>query len=166
MYGPRDQTMKTSASTSSQFKLAARLDTVGFSDIVQIRNKVMELKSAGRSVFEFQGGEPFMPTPEPIKEAMRRALAENKTKYAPSSGVMELRQAIAKKVNEKNKIAAPVEDVIVVNGGMQGLFGAFQSILNPGDECLMFSPYWTPIRDLVFFCQATPVYVPMREARS
>src|SRR5476649_1491807 len=96
------------STTSSKFKLASRLDTVGFSDIVQIRNKVMDLKAAGKSVYEFQGGEPFMPTPEPIKEAMRRALAENKTRYAPSSGVMELRQAIAKKVNERNRIPAQV----------------------------------------------------------
>jgi len=147
-------------------RLAARLDAVGFSDIVQIRNKVMDLKAQGRSVYEFMGGEPFMSTPEPIKEAMQQALAENKTRYAPSSGILELREAIRKKVSEKNHIAAKVEDVIVVTGGMQGLFGAFQSVLDPGDECMMFSPFWTPIRDLVAFCQAQPVFVPMQAART
>src|SRR5579862_5536358 len=106
--------MTIPVSKSTSFRLASRLDTVGFSDIVQIRNKVMDLKAAGKSVYEFQGGEPFMPTPEPIKEAMRHALAENKTRYAPSSGVMELRQAITKKVNDRNHIPAQVDDVIVV----------------------------------------------------
>src|SRR5579872_6743910 len=149
--------------TDSALRLATRLDAVGFSDIVQIRNKVMELKAQGRSVYEFQGGEPFMPTPDLIKDAMRRALADNKTRYAPSSGVMELRQAIVRKITEKNRIPAQVEDVIVVNGGMQGLFGAFQSVLDPGDECILFSPFWTPIKDLIGYSQAVPVYVPMEQ---
>jgi len=158
--------MTNSAITSSSLRLASRFDSVGFSDIVQIRNKVMELKVAGQSVYEFQGGEPFMSTPEPIKDAMRKALAENKTRYAPSSGVMELRQAILKKVTEKNNITAKIDDVIVVNGGMQGLFAAFQSVLDSGDECLLFSPFWTPIKDLIGYSQAKPVYIPMREARA
>ena len=158
--------MTNSAITSSSLRLAARLDTVGFSDIVQIRNKVMELKAAGRSVYEFQGGEPYMPTPEPIKKAMRQALVENKTRYAPSSGVMELRQAILRKVTEKNRIPAKIDDVIVVNGGMQGLFAAFQTVLDSGDECLLFSPFWTPIKDLIGYSQARPVYVPMKVART
>ena len=62
-------------------RLAKRLDEVGFSDIVQIRNKVIELRTAGELVHAFHGGEPFFETPEPIKYAMVRALVENKTKY-------------------------------------------------------------------------------------
>jgi len=151
---------------TSAFRLASRLETVGFSDIVQIRNKVMELRAAGKDVHQFEGGEPFMPTPDAIKQAMDQALRDNKTRYAPSSGVMELRQAIVKKVSERNRIPASVDDVIVVNGGMQGLFGSFQSVLDPGDEVLMFSPYWTPIKDLIHYCQAKPVFVPTAEARA
>ncbi|HUS20376.1 MAG TPA: aminotransferase class I/II-fold pyridoxal phosphate-dependent enzyme, partial [Terriglobales bacterium] len=151
---------------TSALRLAARLETVGFSDIVQIRNKVMELRAQGKQVHQFEGGEPFMPTPEPIKQAMDQALRENKTRYAASSGVMEFRQAILKKVTERNKIQAALEDVIVVNGGMQGLFGSFQSALDPGDEVLMFAPYWTPIKDLINYCQAKPIFVPTVEARA
>src|SRR5207253_2937928 len=58
------------------------------------------------------------------------------------------------------------ENVIVVNGGMQGLFGAFQSVVNPADEVLVFSPYWTPIRDLVAHCQGRLVLVPTEQARA
>ena len=153
--------------TTSQtvFRLASRFDEVGFSDIVKLRNRIMELRNNGATVYQFEGGEPFMPTPEPIREAMKRALDENKTRYAPSSGIPELRAAIAEKLRTKNLIRAEDRDVIVVNGGMQGLFGAFQSVVNPGDEVILFSPYWTPIKDLVAHCQGHSVLVPTNEAR-
>lgn len=150
---------------SSAFRLAARLDAVGFSDIVNIRNRVMELRAAGQQVFQFEGGEPFPDTPEPIKQAMTRALSDNKTRYAPSSGIAELRAALAEKLRARNHISLEERDVIVLNGGMQGLFGAFQSVLNPGDEVLLFSPYWTPIKDLVAGCGAHIRLVPTDEAR-
>lgn len=151
--------------STSVFHLASRLDEVGFSDIVKIRNKIMELRASGTAVFQFEGGEPFINTPDYVKEAMTRALAENRTRYAPSSGIPELRAAIAEKVREQNKIPAQIDDVIVVNGGMQGLFSAFQSVLNPGDEVLVFSPYWTPIKDLIANCAGSAVLVPTNEAR-
>ncbi|HJR09668.1 MAG TPA: aminotransferase class I/II-fold pyridoxal phosphate-dependent enzyme [Pyrinomonadaceae bacterium] len=150
---------------TSAFRLAARLDAVGFSDIVKIRNRIMELRAAGATVYQFEGGEPFLNTPEHVKEAMTRALAENRTRYAPSSGIQELRDALAEKLRARNSIPADAKDVIVQNGGMQGLFGAFQSVINPGDEVLVFSPYWTPIRDLVAGCEGRHVKVSTEEAR-
>jgi aspartate aminotransferase len=153
------------STASSAFRLAARLDAVGFSDIVQIRNRVMELRAAGQQVFQFEGGEPFPDTPASVKEAMTRALAENRTRYAPSSGIAELRSALVEKLRARNRVPAEERDVMVLNGGMQGLFGAFQSVLNPGDEVLVFSPYWTPIKDLVAGCEARIRLVPTGEAR-
>ena len=126
----------------------------------------MELRSQGATVYQFEGGEPFMTTPQPIKDAMKRALDADETRYAPSSGIPDLREAIAEKLRARNRIQADAKDVIVVNGGMQGLFGAFQSIVNPGDEVLLFSPYWTPIKDLVAHCQGHSVRVPTDEARA
>jgi aspartate aminotransferase len=107
-----------------------------------------------------------MDTPDAIKAALKRAVDENRTRYAPSSGIAELRQTIAAKVREKNGVPAGDSDVIVLNGGMQGLFGAFQSTINPDDEVLLFSPYWTPIKDLIAHCQARIALVPTHEARS
>jgi aspartate aminotransferase len=153
------------AKSVSRLKLASRLDAVGFSDIVNIRNKVMELRAGGQPVFQFEGGEPFLNTPDFVKEAMNRALVENKTRYAPSSGIMELRTAIAEKVSEKNQIVATAENVIILNGGMQGLHGAFQSTVNQDDEVLVFSPFWTPIKDLVAHCRGRVVLVSTDEAR-
>jgi aspartate aminotransferase len=152
--------------SAAGFRLATRLDEVGFSDIVQIRNRVMELRAKGATVYQFEGGEPYRSTPDYVKEAVNSALRENKTRYAPSSGIPELRRAIADKLQDRNRIAASEENVIVVNGGMQGLFGAFQSVVNPGDDVLIFSPYWTPIKDLVAHCQGRLILVPTDEARA
>jgi aspartate aminotransferase len=143
---------------------AKRFESVGFSEIVQVRNRVLALLAAGHKVWRFEGGEPYMPTPEPIKEAMTRALARNETRYAPSSGVPELRRAIVEKVRRKNGILVDDESPIVVNGGMHGLFAAFATLLDEGDEVLMLSPYWTPIVDVIRYHGAKPVLVPAEEA--
>lgn len=148
------------------FRLAARFDDVGFSDIVNIRNRVMELRAGGATVYQFEGGEPYMNTPDHIKTAMIQALEENKTRYAPSSGIQPLRAAIAEKLRTKNRIPLRDQDVIVLTGGMQGLFGAFQSVIDPGEEALVFSPFWTPIKDLIATCQGRTVLVSTSEARS
>ncbi len=157
--------MQTVTTSPTVFRLASRLDEIGFSDIVNIRNRIMKLRASGATVYQFEGGEPYMNTPDFIKKAMARAIEENKTRYAPSSGIPELRAAIAAKLREKNRIPAADKDVIVLNGGMQGLFGAFQSVVNPGEEVLIFSPYWTPIKDLVYHCEGKPVLVPTKSAR-
>ncbi len=149
----------------SRLRLAKRLDEVGFSDIVQIRNKVLDLRASGQKVHTFHGGEPFFDTPETIKYALMKALVENKTRYAPSSGIEPLREAIAKKLRERNHIEASAEEVIVTAGGAHALFVAFQAVLNPGDDVLLFSPYWTPIRDMVTGAEARALLVPTATAR-
>lgn len=146
-------------------KPARRFGGVGFSEIVVVRNRVMELLAAGHRVWRFEGGEPWMQTPEPVKSAMGAALARGETRYAPSSGIPDLRAAILEKVRVRNGIPAGAESPIVVNGGMQGLFASFAALLDPGDEVLMFSPYWTPVLDLVAYHEAKAVLVPTEEAR-
>src|SRR6266508_2949489 len=144
---------------------ARRFGSVGFSEIVKVRNRVLELLAEGHRVWRFEGGEPYMPTPQPIKNAMTAALARNETRYAPSSGVPELRQAIIEKVRAKNGIPADDDSPIVVNGGMHGLFSAFATLLDRGDEVLMFSPYWTPIMDVVTYHGASAALVATARAR-
>ncbi|MEX0879719.1 MAG: aminotransferase class I/II-fold pyridoxal phosphate-dependent enzyme [Thermoanaerobaculia bacterium] len=146
-------------------RTARRFESVGFSEIVKVRNRVMDLLAAGEKVWRFEGGEPWMNTPEPIKAAIHAALARDQTRYAPSSGIPELRTAILEKVRTRNGIPADAESPIVVSGGMHGLFAAFATLLDPGDEVLMFSPYWTPVLDLVAYHQASAVLVPTAEAR-
>ncbi len=149
----------------SGIRLAKRLDEVGFSDIVQIRNKVMALRAEGVQVHSLHGGEPFFETPEPIKFAAIQALVENQTHYAPSSGLAPLRKALVEKLAAKNHIQVSSDEVIATVGGSQALYAAFQSVLDPGDDALVFSPYWTPIGDLVTGAQARPLLVPTITAR-
>ena len=145
--------------------LAKRLEEVGFSDIVQIRNKVMELRAAGQPVHAFHGGEPFFETPESIKDEMTQALRENRTRYAPSSGIEPLRTALVRKLQERNGLSVAIEDVIVTAGGAHALYVAFQAILDPGDDMMLFAPYWTPIRDMITMAQGRPVMIPSSGAR-
>jgi aspartate aminotransferase len=156
--------MGTSA-RGNAFRVAKRLDEVGFSDIVVIRNKVMELRAAGQTVHAFHGGEPFFETPEVIKRALYAAAEENKTRYAPSSGIAPLRTALAEKLRERNRVQTAPDHVLITVGGAHALYCAFQAVLDPGDDCLLFSPYWTPIADMILGTQARPLFVPTSAAR-
>ena len=149
----------------SGLRLAKRLDEVGFSDIVQIRNKVMELRAEGVDVHALHGGEPFFETPPDIKYAAIQALVENQTHYAPSSGLLPLRKVLVEKLARKNGLHVSTDEVIATVGGSQGLYAAFQSVLDAGDDALVFSPYWTPIADLITGAQARPLRVPTSTAR-
>jgi len=153
------------ATRVSGIRLAKRLDEVGFSDIVQIRNKVMAMRAEGVRVHSLHGGEPYFETPDDIKFAAVRALVEDQTHYAPSSGLLPLRNALVEKLARKNGMHVTTDEVIATVGGSQGLYAAFQSVLDPGDDALVFSPYWTPIGDLVTGTQARPLLVPTITAR-
>ena len=100
----------------------------------------MELRAAGQKVHAFHGGEPFFETPASIKYALIGATVENKTRYAPSSGIEPLRQAIADKLKQRNGLEVSAENVIVTAGGAHALYVAFQAVLDPGDDVLLFSP--------------------------
>ena len=146
-------------------KLADRASLLGFSDIVRIRNRVLDLRAQGRKVLQLEGGEPFMPTADVVKDAMRDALAANQTRYAPSSGIPQLLEALRAKLAAKNHIELATGDLIVTSGGAHGLFCAFQASVDPGDEVMFFSPYWTPIRDQVRFAGGVAVRVPWDDVR-
>lgn len=150
---------------TAAMRLAKRVEAVGFSEIVNIRNRILELRASGQKVHPFHGGEPFFETPDRIKYALMRATFENQTRYAPSSGMESLRVAIAEKLRDRNHLAASPQNVIVTAGGAHALFAAFQVVLDPGDDVLLFSPYWTPIRDMIVASQARALLVPTESAR-
>jgi aspartate/methionine/tyrosine aminotransferase len=149
----------------TDIKPAERSSLLGFSDIVKIRNRVLEMKATGQKVLQLEGGEPFMPTPDFVKKAMIDALNANLTRYAPSSGVPQLLEAIRAKLARKNRIDVDVKKIIVTSGGANALFCAFQSSVNPGHEVMLFSPYWTPIQDHIRFAGGKPNRIPWDEAR-
>lgn len=109
------------------------------------------MTAAGKHIIRLEGGEPFPPTPDFVKDAIKRSVDENRTRYAPSSGIAPLLEAIVAKLARRNAIQTDESRIIVVNGGAHGLFCSFQATLDEGDEALFLAPYWTPIRDLVAF---------------
>ncbi|HYC62546.1 MAG TPA: aminotransferase class I/II-fold pyridoxal phosphate-dependent enzyme [Thermoanaerobaculia bacterium] len=145
--------------------VAQRSALLGFSDIVKIRNRVLDMRSSGHRVLQLEGGEPFIGTPDFVKQAMRDALDANHTRYAPSSGVPQLLEALRAKLARKNAIEVTTNDLIVTSGGAHGLFCAFQASVNPGDEVMFFAPYWTPIKDQVSFSGGVAVRVPWDDIR-
>lgn len=146
--------------------LAERSSLLGFSDIVRIRNRVLDMRSRGQRVLQLEGGEPFISTPDFVKEAMKRALDENQTRYAASSGIPQLLDALQAKLARKNNLEVATSDIIITSGGAHGLFCAFQSSVNPGDEVMFFAPYWTPIKDQVSFSGGVAVRVPWDDVRN
>ncbi len=145
--------------------VAQRSSLLGFSDIVRIRNRVLAMRESGHRVLQLEGGEPFMATPDFVKEAMRAALDANQTRYAPSSGVPQLLDALRAKLARKNGVEVTTNDIIVTSGGAHGLFCSFQASVSPGDEVMFFAPYWTPIQDQVKFAGGVPVHVPWDDIR-
>ena len=145
--------------------VAQRSSLLGFSDIVKIRNRVLDMRAGGHRVLQLEGGEPFIGTPGFVKDAMRTALDANHTRYAPSSGIPALLEALRAKLARKNGLDVSTNDIIVTSGGAHGLFCAFQASVNPGDEVMFFAPYWTPIKDQVSFSGGVAVRVPWDEIR-
>lgn len=145
--------------------VADRASLLGFSDIVKIRNRVLDMRARGQRVLQLEGGEPFMNTPDFVKDAMKAAVDANHTRYAPSSGVPQLLEALRAKLAAKNELEVPTSDLIITSGGAHGLFCAFQASINPGDEVMFFAPYWTPIHDQVRFAGGIEVRVPWDDVR-
>ena len=130
--------MAATSARASGFRVAKRLEGVGFSDIVVIRNKVLELRAAGQAVHAFHGGEPFFETPEVVKQALFTAAEENKTRYAPSSGIAPLRTALVQKLRQRNAIDVTADQVLITVGGAHALYCAFQAVLDPARNACFF----------------------------
>jgi aspartate aminotransferase len=142
------------------------MDEVVFSDLVVIRNMIMNMQLSGIKVHALHGGEPFYDTPETIKYAAIKALIEGKTRYTDSSGILELRQMICEKLERKNRMHCAPDEIIGTSGGSQGLYVAFQAVLGPEDDILVFSPYWTSIKGMIGCSNARMVLVPTDECRA
>jgi aspartate aminotransferase len=121
--------------------------------------KARDLNAQGKKVISLSAGEPDFDTPDNIKMAAIKAIAEGKTKYTAVSGITELRQAIVAKFKRENGLDYKWQQAIVCTGGKQVLFNAFMATLNPGDEVLIPAPYWVSYPEMVALCGGTPTFV-------
>ncbi len=144
--------------------IADRLSRIKPSATVAVSNKAMELKAAGEDVIGLGAGEPDFDTPEHIKQAARKALADGKTKYAPVAGIPELRRAICDKLKRDNGLAYTPDQISVGCGGKQTIYNAMMATLNPGDEVIIPAPYWVSYPDIVLLAEGDPVILDCPES--
>jgi len=139
--------------------IADRLSVIKPSPTIAVSTKAAELKAAGRDVIGLGAGEPDFDTPEHVKEAARKAMAEGKTKYTAVDGIPELKEAIVAKFKRENDITCTAAEVSVGTGGKQVLYNALMVTLNPDDEVIIPAPYWVSYPDMVLLAGGKPVMV-------
>jgi aspartate aminotransferase len=143
--------------------ISSRANSLSPSLTLSIDSKAKAMKAEGIDVCGFAAGEPDFDTPDHIKAAAVEALNKGFTKYTPSSGIPELRQAIAEKFATDNQIEYKPSQVIVSTGAKQSCFNAILATCEPGDEVLIPSPYWLSYPEMVRIAGAEPIFVPTSE---
>ncbi len=142
--------------------MAAYLDSVPFSGIIRIRDMMYSVADP----FRLDQGDVSFDAPDSVKAAMVRAIAENKTHYLQTNGLPRLRELVAAKLRDKNRI--PVDDpehVLVTNGGIHGVYMLCHALLEPGDEVILPDPEWPPAAGNVLAAKGVPIGCPLYEAR-
>ncbi len=141
-------------------RISRRLGAIAESATLAVDAKAKSLKAEGRPVIGFGAGEPDFPTPDYIVAAAVAAAQDSVNhRYSPAAGLPELRQAIAAKTQRDSGYAVPPEQVQVTNGGKQAVYNAFAALVDPGDEVLLPTPYWTTYPEAVRLAGGQPVEV-------
>ncbi|MGD9153814.1 MAG: pyridoxal phosphate-dependent aminotransferase [Gammaproteobacteria bacterium] len=143
-----------------KIELSKLVNRIAPSPTMMLSGRANELKAQGKDIISLSVGEPDFDTPEFIKEAARRALADGKTKYTPVAGIPSLRQAVADKFVRENNLKYKPEQIIISAGAKQCIFNACMALLNPGDEVIIPAPYWVSYPDIVKITDAVPVFIP------
>src|SRR5690242_4194344 len=152
--------------TAAHRRISERVSAITESATLAVDAKAKALRAAGRPVIGFGAGEPDFPTPGYIVEAAQRACAEPRFhKYTPAAGLPELREAVAAKTARDSGYQVSASQVLITNGGKQAVFEAFATLLDPGDEVLLPTPYWTTYPEAISLAGGVPVPV-MTDERS
>ncbi|NGT77623.1 pyridoxal phosphate-dependent aminotransferase [Clostridium perfringens] len=139
--------------------LSRKAQNIGASLTLALTAKAGELKKEGIDVVSFGVGEPDFNTPKNIIEAATRAMEEGKTKYTATSGIVELKEAIARKLHDDNGLNYGTKNIIISTGAKQSLANVFMALLNPGDEVIIPVPYWVSYPELVKLSDGVPVFI-------
>ena len=142
------------------YKIAIRAASLTPSITLAVDAKAKQMKAEGVDVVGFGAGEPDFATPRHIVEAAIKALNDGFTKYTPSSGIPELRQAAADKFKRDNGLDYKPSQIIISCGGKHSCCNTILALCNPGDEVIIPSPYWLSYPEMVRLAQGTPVIIP------
>ncbi|MBF6989128.1 pyridoxal phosphate-dependent aminotransferase [Cupriavidus sp. IK-TO18] len=140
-------------------QFAERLNRIKPSPSSMAGQRVRELCAQGRNVIGLTAGEPDFETPEHIREAAIRAMAEGKTRYTDVGGTVALREAVARKFLRENGLEYARDAIIVSNGAKQVIFNAVLCTVQKGDEVIVPAPYWVSYPDIVLLAGGQPVFV-------
>lgn len=143
-------------------RVSDRLNRIKPSPSSMAGQRARELRAAGRDIVGLTSGEPDFDTPDHIKDAASRALAEGKTKYTDVAGTPQLREAVVEKFRRDNELEYKSSEIIVGTGGKQVIFNALLATVQSGDEVIVPTPYWVSYPDIVLLADATPVFVPCK----
>lgn len=144
--------------------LSERILQVQPSATLEITARARAMRAAGEDVCSFAAGEPDFDTPAFIREAVKTALDQGKTRYGSAAGEMVLRQAIAEKFRQDNGLTYEPEQILVTNGCKQALYNLIQVMIQPGDEVLIPAPYWVSYPEMVRLAGGQPVVIPTERA--
>jgi len=144
-------------------QLAQRIKAIKPSPTLALNARAKALAAQGVDVAGFVAGEPDFDTPEFIKQAAIDALKAGFTKYTPTAGIPELREAICAKLQRDNQLTYAPDQVLVSVGAKHSLYNIFQALLNEGDEVIIFTPYWVSYPDMVLLAGGRPVFIETRE---
>ena len=125
----------------------------------QLVRRIYDKSKEYENVVDLTLGDPDIPTPQMVKDAANKALAENKTKYTANAGILQLREAISKDVKKRTGLDYTTDEIAVTAGAMGALYLSTISILNPGDEMIILEPHWPNYTNMVKMCGAVPRYV-------
>lgn len=139
--------------------LSERVRTLAESETLKMARMARELRAQGYDVISLSLGEPDFDTPYHVKEAAYEALKEGYTKYTPVAGLPELTKAISEKFKRDNHLDYKPEQIVVSNGAKQSIYNICQVLLDPGDEVVLFAPYWVSYWEIVKLSGGTPVPV-------
>ena len=139
--------------------LSKKANSISPSITLEITGKANELKAQGVNVMSFAAGEPDFNTPKNIIEAAIKAMDAGYTKYTKTSGIVELRKAICKKLHQENNLNYSEEQIVVSTGAKQCLANTFLAILNKGDEVILQNPCWVSYTELIKLADGVPVIV-------
>lgn len=139
--------------------LSDRVRQLAESETLKMARMARELKALGHDVISLSLGEPDFDTPQHIKEAAWQALQDGYTHYTPVSGLPELTRAISEKFKRDNDLDYRPDQIVVSNGAKQSIYNICQSLLDPGDEVVVFSPYWVSYWEIIKLSGGVPVPV-------
>ena len=139
--------------------LSDLIKSLSESATLAMAQKSRELKAKGFDIISLSLGEPDFNTPDYIKEAAKKAIDDNYSKYPPVPGYNDLREAISKKFKEENGLNYSPDQIIVSAGGKHSLINVILSIVNPGDEVIILAPYWVSYYDQIIIAGGKPVIV-------